>query len=195
MKIKRIIFRCQELFRRKLKTKKAAPLFHAPLNEPWATMQKQHLASQCHSFSSMQEQRLCQQCQSTADQREWMCRNAQMQTPPQPHKLPGLSVDIRTNPSPSVSIHTETIADKPAIPFAIHSAIVDALAEAKEKHPHFADTDAEAGTVIAEELLEVNTAALKVMQGINDQADRDNLFVELAQLNATIIRMMEKLLK
>ena len=60
---------------------------------------------------------------------------------------------------------------------------------------YFADTDAEAGTVIAEELLEVNTAALKVAQGINDQADRDNLFVELAQLNATTIRMMEKLLK
>lgn len=84
---------------------------------------------------------------------------------------------------------------KETIPFAIHSAIVDALAEAKEKHPHFADTDAEAGTVIAEELLEVNTAALRVMQGINDQADRDNLFVELAQLNATTIRMMERLIK
>lgn len=84
---------------------------------------------------------------------------------------------------------------KSSIPFAIHSAIIDALAEAKEKHPHFADSNAEAGTVIAEELLEVNTAALKVMQGINDQATRDNLFVELAQLNATTIRMMEKLLK
>lgn len=85
--------------------------------------------------------------------------------------------------------------DKPTIPFAIHSAIIDALDHAKTKHPHFADTDAEAGTVIAEELLEVNTAALQVMQGINDQASRDNLFVELAQLNATTIRMMEKLLK
>jgi predicted RNA-binding Zn-ribbon protein involved in translation (DUF1610 family) len=84
---------------------------------------------------------------------------------------------------------------KSVIPFAIHSAIIDALDHAKTKHPHFANTDAEAGTVIAEELLEVNTAALKVMQGINDQADRDNLFVELAQLNATTIRMMEKLLK
>jgi formiminotetrahydrofolate cyclodeaminase len=84
---------------------------------------------------------------------------------------------------------------KETIPFAIYSAIVDALDHAREKHPHFADTDAEAGTVIAEELLEVNTAALKVMQGINDQADRDNLFEELAQLNATTIRMMEKLLK
>ena len=124
-----------------------------------------------------------------------MCRNAQMQTPPQPHKLPGLSVDIRNYPLPSVPIRTETNADKPAIPFAIHSAIVDALDHAKTKHPHFADTDAEAGTVIAEELLEVNTAALKVMQGINDQETRDNLFVELAQLNATTIRMMEKLLK
>jgi rubredoxin len=97
--------------------------------------------------------------------------------------------------SPSVPIRTKTIADKAAIPFAIHSAIVDALDHAKTKHPHFADTDAEAGTVIAEELLEVNTAALKVMQGINDQASRDNLFEELAQLNATTIRMMEKLLK
>jgi hypothetical protein len=114
---------------------------------------------------------------------------------PQPHKLPGLSVDVRTTPSPSVSIRTETTAGKPTIPFAIHSAIVDALDHAKTKHPHFADTDAEAGTVIAEELLEVNTAALKVMQGINDQADRDNLFVELTQLNATTIRMMERLLK
>lgn len=84
---------------------------------------------------------------------------------------------------------------KSSIPFAIHSAIIDALDHAKTKHPHFADSNAEAGTVIAEELLEVNTAALKVMQGINDQKTRDNLFVELAQLNATTIRMMEKLLK
>jgi hypothetical protein len=81
------------------------------------------------------------------------------------------------------------------IPFAIQSAIIDALDHAKTKHPHFADTDAEAGNVILEELLEVNTAALKVAQGINDQESRDNLFVELAQLNATTIRMMEKLLK
>lgn len=79
--------------------------------------------------------------------------------------------------------------------FAINSAIVDALDHAKTKHPHFANTDAEAGMVIAEELLEVNTAALKVMQNINDQASRDNLFEELAQLNATTIRMMEMLLK
>lgn len=208
MKIKRIIFRLQELFRRKPKTKKAEPIFHAPLNEPFATMKKQHLASQCQSYSSMQDQMCRQQCQSTADQRKRMiCRNAQTLTPPQPHKLPGLSVDVRTTPSPSVPNgkvwhvpkstvgRVEIIKETETIPFAIHSAIVDALAEAKEKHPHFADTDAEAGTVIAEELLEVNTAALKVMQGINDQADRDNLFVELAQLNATTIRMMEKLLK
>lgn len=98
-------------------------------------------------------------------------------------------------PLPSVLICTETTADKPTIPFAIHSAIVDALAEAKEKHPHFAETDAEAGNVILEELLEVNTAALSVVQSINDQENRDNLFVELAQLNATTIRMMERLLK
>ena len=84
---------------------------------------------------------------------------------------------------------------KSVIPFAIHSAIIDALDHAKTKHPHFADSNAEAGTVIAEELLEVNTAALKVMQGINDQTTRDNLFIELAQLNATTIRMMEKLLR
>lgn len=83
---------------------------------------------------------------------------------------------------------------EPLLNYGIHSAIVDALAEAKEKHPHFADTDAEAGTVIAEELLEVNDAALRVMQGINDQENRDNLFVELAQLNATTIRMMERML-
>ena len=204
MKLKRIIFWIQELFRRKPKTKKAEPIFHAPLNEPFATMQKQYFASQCQSYSSMQDQMCRRQCQSTADQREWMCRNAQMQTPPQPHKLPGLSVNVRITPSQSVpkgrlwhypesTVGSFEIIE--TIPFAIHSAIIDALAEAKEKHPHFADTDAEAGTVIAEELLEVNTAALKVMQSINDQADRDNLFVELAQLNATTIRMMEKLLK
>lgn len=103
--------------------------------------------------------------------------------------------ELRANPLPSAPIRTETTADKPTIPFAIHSAIVDALAEAKEKHPHFADTDAEAGTVIAEELLEVNDAALRVMQNINDQASRDNLFVELAQLNAVSIRMMERIKK
>jgi hypothetical protein len=87
-----------------------------------------------------------------------------------------------------------TVEIKETIPFAIHSAIVDALAEAKEKHPHFADTDAEAGTVIAEELLEVNDAALRVMRGINDKENRDNLFIELAQLNATAIRMMEQMM-
>lgn len=43
----------------------------------------------------------------------------------------------RTIPSPSVP------SDKPAIPFAIHSAIVDALDYAKSKHPRFADSDAE----------------------------------------------------
>lgn len=80
------------------------------------------------------------------------------------------------------------------IPFAIHSAIIDALDHARTKHPHFADTDTEAGVVIAEELLEVNDAGLRVMQNINDQVSKDNLFIELAQLNATTIRMMEKLL-
>jgi hypothetical protein len=204
VKIKRIILWIQELFRRKPKTKKVEPMFHAPLNEPFATMKKQHLASQCQSYSSMQDRMSCLPYQNTADQREWMCRNAQMQTPPQPHKLPGLSVDIRTNPSPSVpkgrlwNFPPSTVGRveiKETIPFAIHSAIIDALDHAKNKHPHFADTDAEAGNVILEELLEVNTAALKVAQGINDQESRDNLFEELAQLNATTIRMMEKLLK
>jgi hypothetical protein len=192
VKIKRIIFQIQELFRRKPKTKKAEPMFHAPLNEPFATMQKQYLASQCQSYSSMQDQMCRSQCQSTADQREWIiCRNAQTLTPPQPHKLHGRIWHVPKSTVGRVEIK-ETIPF--AIPFAIHSAIVDALDHAKTKHPHFADTDAEAVTVIAEELLEVNTAALKVMQSINDQADRDNLFVELAQLNATTIRMMEKLL-
>jgi hypothetical protein len=83
----------------------------------------------------------------------------------------------------------------PMVNFAIQSAIVDALDYAKTKHPHFADTDTEAGVVIAEELLEVNDAALRVMQDINDQTSRDNLFIELAQAIATEIRMMEKLLK
>jgi hypothetical protein len=80
------------------------------------------------------------------------------------------------------------------ITFAIHSAIVDALDHAKRKHPHFADSNAEAGNVIVEELLEVNVAGMKVMQNINDQASRDELLTELAQLNATTIRMMERVL-
>ena len=204
MKIKRIIFRLQELFRRKPKTKKAEPIFHAPLNEPFATMKKQHLASQCQSYSSMQDQMCRWQRQSTADQREWMCRNAQMQTPPQPHKLPGLSVDIRTNPSPSVpngrlwhfpQSTVGRVEINETIPFAIHSAIIDALDHAKTKRPRFADSNAEAGAVIAEELFEVNTAAMRVMQNINDQASRDNLLVELAQAIATEIRMMEMIVK
>lgn len=81
------------------------------------------------------------------------------------------------------------------IPFAIHSAIVDALNHARTKHPHFANTKAEAGNIILEELLEVDTAALNVVRSINDQASRDALLVELAQLNATTIRMMEMILK
>ena len=87
----------------------------------------------------------------------------------------------------------ETAPD--GIPFAIHSAIVDALAEAKEKHPRFADNEAEAGNVILEELLEVNAAGLSLVQKINDQKSRDELLTELAQLNATTIRMMERMLK
>lgn len=80
------------------------------------------------------------------------------------------------------------------ITFEIQSAIIDALDYAKTKHPHFADTDAEAGNIVLEELLEVNEAALKVVRSINDQVNRDNLFTELAQVNATTIRMMERLL-
>lgn len=86
----------------------------------------------------------------------------------------------------------ETAPD--GIPFAIHSAIVDALAHAKEKHPRFADNEAEAGNVILEELLEVNSAGLSLVQKINDQASRDELLTELAQLNATTIRMMEMII-
>lgn len=82
-----------------------------------------------------------------------------------------------------------------AIPFAIQSAIVDALDHARTTHPVFADTFPEAANVILEELLEVDTAALNVVRSINDQNSRDNLLVELAQLNATTIRMMEMILK
>ena len=81
------------------------------------------------------------------------------------------------------------------IPFEIKSAIAEALDHAETKHPHFADSNAEAGVVIAEELFEVNTAAMRVMQNINDQASRDNLLVELAQAIATEIRMMEMIVK
>lgn len=81
------------------------------------------------------------------------------------------------------------------VPFEIKSAIVDALDHARTKHPHFADNLAEAGNIILEELLEVNAAGLSLVQNINDQASKDALLVELAQLNATTIRMMEKLLK
>lgn len=84
---------------------------------------------------------------------------------------------------------------KNTIPFEIKSAIVDALDHARSKHPDFAESTAEAGNVILEELLEVNAAGLSLVQNINDQASKDALLVELAQLNATTIRMMEKLLK
>lgn len=80
------------------------------------------------------------------------------------------------------------------IPYEIQSSIIDALDHARNKHPHFADTDTEAANVVVEELLEVNTAALQVVQNINDQSARDSLFIELAQLNATTIRMMERIL-
>lgn len=83
---------------------------------------------------------------------------------------------------------------KNTISYPIKSAIVDALDHARTKHPEFAGCDAKAANVILEELLEVNTAALSVVQNINDQASRDNLFIELAQLNATTIRMMEHIL-
>lgn len=81
------------------------------------------------------------------------------------------------------------------IPFEIKSAIVEALDHAKTKHPNFADSDSDAGVVIAEELFEVNTAAMRVMQNINDQSSRDNLLIELAQAIATEIRMMEMIVK
>lgn len=105
---------------------------------------------------------------------------------------------VRDNPPSSESSESSDQSDKrfsETIPFAIHSAIVDALAHARTKHPHFASTKAEAGNVILEELLEVNAAGLSLVQKINDQASRDNLLVELAQLNATTIRMMEMILK
>jgi hypothetical protein len=146
MKIKRIIFRLQELFRRK----------------PCCQYQRSG-----NNSIQIQVASLCTTSSSAPDINFQFCKK---------------SANSEVNPGKS-------------IPFPIHSAIIDALDHAKTKHPKFANTDAEAGTVIAEELLEVNTAALKVMQCINDQADRDNLFVELAQLNATTIRMMEKLLK
>ena len=81
------------------------------------------------------------------------------------------------------------------LPFPIYSAIIDALDHARSKHPDFAESTAEAGNIILEELLEVNAAGLSLVQKINDQASRDALLVELAQLNATTIRMMEMILK
>lgn len=83
---------------------------------------------------------------------------------------------------------------EPNMDYGVYSLICEELANAKEKHPHFADHKAEAGNIILEELLEVNTAGLSLVRNINDRATRDNLFVELAQLNATTIRMMEMLL-
>ena len=110
-------------------------------------------------------------------------------------KIPDAAISVSNNKSPSVSGCAETVSEGVSIPFAIHSAILDALEHAENKHPRFADTDSQAVNVILEELLEVNTAALRVAQNINDQASRDNLFVELAQLNATTIRMMGRLLE
>lgn len=110
-------------------------------------------------------------------------------------ELSDSSVSVSNNRPPTVSGRTDTVAKGASIPFAIHSAILDALEHAENKHPRFADTDSEAVNVILEELLEVNTAALRVAQNINDQASRDNLFVELTQLNATTIRMMRRLLE
>jgi hypothetical protein len=43
-------------------------------------------------------------------------------------------------------------------------------------------------------LLEVNAAGLSLVQKINDQKSRDELLTELAQLNATTIRMMEMII-
>ena len=80
------------------------------------------------------------------------------------------------------------------IPFEIESAIVDALAHANSKHPFFADSNKEAAIVLAEELFEVNVAGMKVMQNINDQASRDNLYIELAQAAAVCIRAMKRIL-
>lgn len=183
MKIKRIIFRLQELFRRKPKTKKAEPIFHAPLNEPFATMAKQHLASQYLSFSSMQDQMCRRQCQSTADQREWMCRNAQMQIPPQPHKLPGLSVDIRTNPSPSVPFRTDITPEKTAL-----EIVAIELGKAKGKHPSFADTPVQGVCIISEELGELAAT-------VNDDESKERLIEEASHVAATAIRFIEGILK
>ena len=182
MKIKRIIFLLQDLFRRKPKKKKAEPMFHAPLNEPWATMQKQHLASQCQSYSSIQDQMCRRQCQSTAAQREWMCRNAQMQTPPQP-RLPGLSVDVRTTPSPSVPIRTDITPEKNAL-----EIVAIELGKAKGKHPSFADTPAQGVCIICEELGELAAT-------VNDDESKERQIEEASHVAVTAIRFIEGILK
>ena len=107
---------------------------------------------------------------------------------------PDSSVNVSSTHPPTVSVRTDTTAKWESIPFAIHSAILDALDHAENKHPSFADSNKEAAIVLAEELFEVNVAGMKVMQNISDQASRDNLYVELAQAAAVCIRAMKRIL-
>ena len=73
----------------------------------------------------------------------------------------------------------------------------DALRDAKARHPHFPGDISAMGTILAEELLEVTTAGMAVMQAINDYRDEgkalDSVITELTHVHAVVERALERL--
>lgn len=73
----------------------------------------------------------------------------------------------------------------------------DAYSDACRRHPHFPGDISAMGTIMAEELLEVTTAGMAVMQAINDYRDEgkalDSVITELTHVHAVVERALERL--
>ena len=73
----------------------------------------------------------------------------------------------------------------------------DALNNAKARHPHFPGDLSAIGTILAEELFEVTTAGMAVMQAINDGRDESKalgaVITELTHVHAVVERALERL--
>jgi len=77
-------------------------------------------------------------------------------------------------------------------------AVLDALYKATAKHPLFPDDPGNVGAILAEELLEVATAGMRVLQAINDHRDECSLDLtevkkELADCGAVVLRALGRL--
>ena len=73
----------------------------------------------------------------------------------------------------------------------------DAYSDACRRHPHFPGDLSAIGTILAEELLEVNVAGMKALQAINDHLDEgallENVKTELTHVITVARRALNEL--